>query len=431
LAQPSEQQEQEQQEQEEVQPKRKEPDTQEEQDTQDNHPKRTRQLGQDTPSCRLVCGDMPFQVQPFPAGYDAYTPSFTAPGGFIAYPESYCGEVPNPPGTSHRHAAEAYSSDGLDLAGCRAKCDELQCTCFDYSNHTAPHDSCTAADFSVNLNGLRCYGLQASYDTMTTPEACAEACCAMGSGCEVWQFTTDPSDFDGSCWVGKIDPASCESDPTWIGGGRPGANQIFSVVGAGKGSSNVIRSQQYVAEAGGKAGLPQQLCFHAKTTSPVPQEIPNKTPVGLESCDQNFAQQFVYDESDGTIRLSADPVACFNQLSKMHHCFDDPTAYQSGTKNWQSALMGQSWNYDASTKQIRLVYAAALSCSSENNIMYYANDIPSPVGHIGIGVLSYEGDVLTMHCTALTMHCTVCSPTKSAATCATRTRFAKRSRTNR
>jgi hypothetical protein len=36
----------------------------------------------------------------------------------------------------------------------------------------------------------------------------------------------------GSCWIGTIDPTHCDVDggETWVGGGRPDANQLFTQV---------------------------------------------------------------------------------------------------------------------------------------------------------------------------------------------------------
>jgi hypothetical protein len=88
----------------------------------------------------------------------------------------------------------------------------------------------------------------------------------------------------GGCWIGKIEPTSCTIDPLWVGGGRPGHNQLFSIEGDdSKGGQQAIHTDVYITnpETGTPgAGRPEQLCFHAKHESPVPAEIPDRTPVG-------------------------------------------------------------------------------------------------------------------------------------------------------
>jgi hypothetical protein len=221
-------------------------------------------------------GHTPFRIQKSGAGYDSYVyrehTSRSSPDAYIGHPKSY---IANPKANTG-HAPVSYSTDALDLVGCRDQCTLLNCTCFDYSAKTTPHDSCSAAEFTVNLNGLHCQGLSRPTDTMATPEACASACCAAGTSCEVWQFTTGGG-LTQHCWIGKIDPTSCTIDPTWVGAGRPGQNQLFSITG-----DNTIRTDLYITnpEVGTPgAGRAEQLCFHAKHDAPVPVEIPNSTPV--------------------------------------------------------------------------------------------------------------------------------------------------------
>jgi hypothetical protein len=66
--------------------------------------------------------------------------------------------------------------------------------------------------------------------------------------------------------------------------------------------------------------------------------------VALEPCDNTYSQQFVLDIIDSTIRLSSDPVSCFDGANQgegipdsrgvhMYTCFDDPTGSAKSKAN--------------------------------------------------------------------------------------------------
>jgi hypothetical protein len=73
------------------------------------------------------------------------------------------------------------------------------------------------------------------------------------------------------------------------------------------------------------------------------------------------------NEDDLTIRLSSDPVSCFDGVATgpgipadtgahMYKCFDDPGAKGS------SAKPHQQWAYDKASKTLRLIAATKMSC---------------------------------------------------------------------
>jgi hypothetical protein len=101
--------------------------------------------------------------------------------------------------------------------------------------------------------------------------------------------------------------------------------------------------------------------------------------VGLATCDQNWGQQFIYDDSDGSIQLQADAVACVdgagnspagvvapgvdNKLgSRMKRCYHDATKFIFGSPAWFKQKEHQQWRFDLPTKQLRLVQLIARLC---------------------------------------------------------------------
>jgi hypothetical protein len=277
--------------------------------------------GLHTPGCRITTSKA-FRARVSSQKYTAFVLNQTS-GSYITREHRYCA---NPTGSGH--APEVYSSDTLDLKGCMAKCVSLQCTCFDFNNLTAPTDTCSEDDFIIDLDDVECLGLQQpGGDHAVTPEACAMACCAAGSGCEVWQFTTAWA--DNECWIGKMASDSCFANAGWKGGGRPSPNQMFSMSPTGQS----VQSSQYVTEDNSTAVY--QLCMHAKQEAPMAVEIPDGTPVKLEPCNGQWNQQFEY-YADSTIRLSSDPTSCLDGMARgpgegewlfthMWKCYDDPT----------------------------------------------------------------------------------------------------------
>lgn len=68
---------------------------------------------------------------------------------------------------------------------------------------SSPQSSlCDNTTFPVDLTGKQYLGLTAADASITTAEACEQACCAIGDDCNVWQFSTHPSEKP-YCWWGN------------------------------------------------------------------------------------------------------------------------------------------------------------------------------------------------------------------------------------
>ncbi|CAE7150573.1 ttll6 [Symbiodinium pilosum] len=80
----------------------------------------------------------------------------------------------------------------------------------------APLTAGGACDF-IPLEDAQCLGLDAGpEESSESSSSCREACCALGSACEAWNWR----DYEG-CWVGI--PRFCtDSNPTYLGGWRGG-----------------------------------------------------------------------------------------------------------------------------------------------------------------------------------------------------------------
>jgi hypothetical protein len=346
----------------------------------------------DSPRCRLTklaVADGLMQT-PSREAYDSYFPNASFPSGFNKSSHYFCGHTKDAAIDGY-HAPVSWASDAVDLAGCMAQCRQDGCTCFDFNNLTTPFDTCGLADFIVPLNDIRCYGLLATYDTLSTPEACADYCCAKGVyECEAWQWNANTPSGHPSCWIGKISADSCDANLPdsvgWKGGARPSKNQLFTLV------NDAVKSSQYINVSG--ADDLQEICLHAKMAAPMPIDIPRSTGLTLQACTKpTWNQQFVFNNGTSgpnknmTISLLVDPRTCVDGVAKgpngssmlnshMWTCWDDPAAGQQQLP----AQEHQMWEYDNVTFQLRLSNASKMSCTVEHGIDYDGGDLLAPDG---------------------------------------------------
>jgi hypothetical protein len=265
----------------------------------------------------------------------------------------------------------------------------------DFNGMTAPSDTCSLDDFIVPLTNVKCSGLTPLDDDMASAEACADYCCAEGTGvCEAWQYTDDLAQGGGhTCFLGRITADSCVDGADaigWQGGARPSKNQLFTLVG------DAVKSSQFINVT--DASDLQEICLHARTKAPLPVDIPKSTRLTLESCSARpgWNQQFVFSNGTNgsnanmTISLLSDPRTCVDGVGRgpngssmlsphMWTCWDDPSVGNS----MAAAQEHQMWDYNASTKQLRLSNASKMSCDGvQTGIGFIGGDLKNPDGSL-------------------------------------------------
>ena len=80
--------------------------------------------------------------------------------------------------------------------------------------------------YPVPMNGVECWGLSQA-NNVTSPEACAAACCSAGPSCQTWQWCPlgGSCPTPGTCWIGPRG-TDCKDVPDWLGGGVAVSNAI-------------------------------------------------------------------------------------------------------------------------------------------------------------------------------------------------------------